>query len=64
MSSIVATISIAEQIGMDVWNQRYISRVFSTARNIQDIINWAENEGVKNPQISNIQFSEYTGKSI
>ena len=64
MSKIVATISIPEQIGMDVWSQRYISRVFNTSRAIEDVLKWAKVEGYHNPQISGIQFSDYTGESI
>jgi len=61
---IVVTISQAVQIGMEEWKQHYVSRVFAVSRPIKDMLTWAENEGFKNPQISDLTLSEYTGESI
>lgn len=60
---IVVTLSQSVRIGQDEWKQHRISRVFSTHRSISDILTFAENAGVKNPQISDLTLSEYTGES-
>lgn len=61
--NIVVTLSQAVQIGHDEWKQHRVSRVFSTRRSIHDLLSWAENEGITNPQISDLHLSEYTGES-
>ena len=61
---IVATLSAPIQIGVDEWKQHYTSRVFAVSRPIKDMLSWAESEGFKNPTISDLQLSEYTGESI
>jgi len=61
---IVVTLSQAIQIGPDEWKQHKISRIFSSTRSLRDMLSWAEAEGLINPQISDLQFSEFTGKSI
>ena len=61
---IVVTISDAVQIGENAWKQVYTSRIFSISRPVKDMLTWAENEGFKNPKISDLQLSEYTGESI
>ena len=62
-SSIVATISFCEQIGENEFIQRRFGRVFSADRSISDILQWAENMGIKDADINNIQFSDYAGSS-
>jgi hypothetical protein len=61
--NIVATIQICIQIGENDFKQHRESRVFSTHRTIKDLLNWAESSGIKNPQMSDLQISEYTGES-
>ena len=61
---IVVTISQAIQIGMDSWKQHHVSRVFLISRPFKDMLSWAESQGFKNPQVSDLILSEYTGESI
>ena len=61
---IVVTLSQAVQIGIDEWKQHKVSRVFSVNRSFRDLLEWAEAEGIKNPQASDLQISEYTGESV
>ena len=60
---IVVTLSQAVQIGMDEWKQHKVSRVFSVDRPFRDLLAWAKAEGIENPQVSDLQISEYTGES-
>ena len=62
-SKIVVTLSRPVQIGQDEWKQYYTSRVFSVQRQIIDLLQWAENEGFKNPTIGDLILSDYTGES-
>lgn len=63
--SIIATVSGCVQVGQDSYRDRHISREFDEKRSISDILSWARNElGRKNVGICDIQFSEYTGKSL
>ena len=61
---VVVTISAPVQMGQDIYQHVYTSRVFVTTRSIKDILQWAKAEGFKNPTINDIKFSEYTGESI
>lgn len=61
---IVVTISNCVQIGEDHFKQVFTSRVFSTSRPVNDLLAWAKSTGFKNPTVSDLQFSEYTGESI
>jgi predicted XRE-type DNA-binding protein len=63
-TKIVVTLSHAVQIGENEFKQHRISRVFAVSRSIGDMLSWAEAEGIKNPQISDLMLSEYTGESF
>jgi hypothetical protein len=55
---IVVTVSQPVQIGMDEWKQKRTSKTFSIDDSIADMLIWAQNLGFKNPEISDLQFSE------
>jgi len=61
---IVATVTAAEQVSSDTWQDRHMSRVFSSERPVANILGWARRE-LNDPtiKISRITFSEYTGES-
>ncbi len=61
---IVVTLSQPVQIGAYEWRQHHVSRTFVVSRSIGDMLSWAESEGVKNPHISDLLLSEYTGSSF
>lgn len=63
MKMITATIRDCVQIGPDDFIMKGYSRNFSTDRPISDVINWAQNMGIKNATINEITFFDYTGDS-
>ena len=63
--SIIATVTICVQVGHESFRDNHISREFDEKRSIADVLSWARNElGRKNVGICDVQFSEYTGKSL
>lgn len=63
--SIIATVCDCIQVGQNSFRDQHISREFDEKRSIADILNWAKNElGKDHVSISEVQLSEYTGKSI
>ena len=57
---IVATVSMSVQIGYDTWKQVNTSKTFSTTQSIDDILTWAKDMKISDPDISDLQFSKYT----
>lgn len=64
MDKIVITVKRCVQISPDDFEIKLISRVFSTTRSIKDMLQWAKTTGFIIPEISDLNFSEYTGESI
>ena len=63
--SIIATVTSFQQIGVETYIDRHISREFDEGRSIRDILSWAKNElGVEHVSICDVRLSEYTGKSL
>ena len=63
--SIIATVTVCQQVGHDTFRDNHISREYDESRSISDILSWARAElGRDNVGICDIQFSEYTGKSF
>jgi hypothetical protein len=60
---IVVTINLPIQKDSENFKQYSISRVFTIKRSFKDVLSWAEAEGIQNPQIYDLHFSEYTGES-
>lgn len=63
-TKIVAVISILEQTGPDSFKMNRFSRGFAANRPIQDIIKWAENMGIKNATINDVELYNHTGDSV
>lgn len=65
MMSTIATITICVQVGENSYRDHHISREFEDSRPIGDVISWARSQlGERYTSINDIQFSEYTGKSL
>ena len=58
-TNIAATITICCQIGENTFMDRRCSKIFSTSESLDAILDWAENTGIKNPTINDIEFSEH-----
>ena len=60
---ITVTIVDCVQVGIDEFKDKRYSRVYCTSMSIDAMLNWAESEGLKNPTINDLEFSDYTGSS-
>ena len=56
---ITATITFCVQIGPDDFETRRVSNNFTKFQSIDDILMWAERQGVKDPTINSVVLSEF-----
>lgn len=63
MKQITVTVVKRVQITETSFHDERFSRVFSIDRSIETILNWAENMGISQPTINDLEFSDYTGSS-
>ena len=61
---IIVTYGQTVQVGPDDFRYKTVGRVFKTTRPIGDVLSWLESMGVKNPCITDVTFTEYTGESF
>lgn len=57
VSKVIATVSRCVQIGESDFKQHRVSRAFSVDSTIYEILKFAEDNGVKNPTINDIELS-------
>lgn len=60
---ITVTIQFCVQVGENSFKDARFSRNFSKDMPIKTMLEWAGNMGVKNPSISDLVFSDFTGSS-
>ena len=61
--TVTAVITQCVQVGPDAFVMKNISRNFPGNRSIDDILKWAESEGIQNPDINDVLLCKYTGES-
>lgn len=56
--SFVATLRESVQIGQEEWRMEAVSRVFSLETPMNQVLGWAKEQGISQPTVNHITFSE------
>lgn len=54
----VATYTSCVQVGIDTFTDKSVSKVFDYSAPMQNVMDWLESIGVKNPTLSDVRLSE------